>query len=102
MGKNFKVSNNQNEYALVENETVLDCLRRNKVNIRSSCGGHSTCSDCVIRVKSGEKSLNPVNFEEKKLLGNVYFITKERLACQVECQSVENDDSIEIEIVNLD
>ena len=55
-------------------------------------------------MKFGGKSLSDVNFEEKKLLGNVYFITKERLACQTyaKAESDEEMESVEIDIVNLD
>ena len=104
MDKSFTVQNTGQRFDLKEGESILDSLRRNKINIRSSCGGHSTCSDCVIRVKSGGKNLSDVNFEEKKLLGNVYFITKERLACQTyaKAESDEEMESVEIDIVNLD
>jgi len=33
-------------------------------------------------VLDGEAHLTPLNAAEKKHLGNVYFITKTRLACQ--------------------
>ena len=41
------------------------------------------------------------NFDEKKLLGNVFHITKERLACQMKTW-INPDKTIEVEIVNLD
>ena len=85
---------------------MLDLLREKGVRIRSSCGGHATCSDCIVKVKSGDNLLSQVNFEEKKLLGNVYYITKERLACQLSLAANEGegeeDGLIEIEVVNLD
>ena len=104
MSKSFTVQNTGQSFDLKDGESILDSLRRNKVNIRSSCGGHSTCSDCVIRVKSGGKGLSDVNFEERKLLGNVYFITKERLACQTRARDdIDGDiENVEIDIVNLD
>ena len=76
------ITNNDETVELGE-ESLLEVLRKKGVRIRSSCGGHATCSDCIVKVKSGDKCLSDVNFEEKKLLGNVYYITKERLACQV-------------------
>ena len=36
----------------------------------------------MIVVKSGELNLTPQTFEELRLLGNVFHITKERLSCQ--------------------
>jgi ferredoxin len=63
-------------------ETLLAQLKKAGKKIKSSCGGCATCSDCMIVVKSGELNLNPQSFEELRLLGNVFHITKERLSCQ--------------------
>lgn len=65
-----------------EGKNLLTALREVDVYIKSSCGGHATCADCIIKVVSGEDYLTPPPFEELKLLGNVFHITKERLACQ--------------------
>lgn len=61
---------------------LLTVMREAGVYIKSSCGGHATCSDCVIKVRSGEDNLTPPPFGEIQLLGNVFHITKERLSCQ--------------------
>lgn len=63
-------------------ETLLAQLKKAGKKIKSSCGGCATCSDCVVVVKSGEMNLTPQTFEELRLLGNVFHITKERLSCQ--------------------
>lgn len=63
-------------------ETLLNQLKKAGKKIKSSCGGCATCSDCMIVVKSGETNLTPQTFEELRLLGNVFHITKERLSCQ--------------------
>lgn len=63
-------------------ETLLKQLKNAGKNIKSSCGGCATCTDCMIVVKSGELNLTPQTFEELRLLGNVFHITKERLSCQ--------------------
>jgi ferredoxin len=68
---------------LIENEQdLLSALRDAEVYVKSSCGGHASCGDCVIKIVSGEDNLTPPPFDEIKLLGNVFHITKERLACQ--------------------
>lgn len=93
---------NINKKIELKNESLLELLRNEGVDIKSSCGGHATCSDCVVKICSGDQNLSSVNFDEKKLLGNVYFITKERLACQVRCSDLANiNQQVEIEIVNL-
>lgn len=79
-------------------ESVLECLKRQEIYIRSSCGGHASCSDCVVKVKGGEEFLNTPSFEELRLLGNVYHITKERLSCQLKVKEGE----VEIDISSHD
>lgn len=63
-------------------DTLLNELKKAGKKIQSSCGGCATCSDCMVVVKSGEMNLTPQTFEELRLLGNVFHITKERLSCQ--------------------
>ncbi len=65
-----------------EGKNILVALREKNIYAKSSCGGHATCGDCVIKIISGEDYVTPPPFEELKLLGNVFHITKERLACQ--------------------
>ena len=67
---------------VAEGKNLLEALREQDIYIKSSCGGHATCSDCIIKVVSGEDYVTPPPFAELKLLGNVFHITKERLACQ--------------------
>ena len=68
----------------VDEETnLLERLIQEKIYIRSSCGGMASCSDCMIKVVSGDDYLSPPPFEEIQLLGNVFHLTKERLACQL-------------------
>ena len=63
-------------------DSLLKQLKDAGKKIKSSCGGCATCTDCMIVVKSGELNLSPQTFEELRLLGNVFHITKERLSCQ--------------------
>lgn len=100
----LQIKNLDKTILVQEGESILDTLRRERIDIRSSCGGYASCSDCIVKVLSNPKLINSVTFDEKKLLGNVFHITKERLACQVKDFLPENldDPSIEIEIVNLD
>ncbi len=65
-----------------EGRNLLEALREKNIYIKSGCGGHATCTDCIIKIVSGEDYITPPPFEELKLLGNVFHITKERLACQ--------------------
>jgi uncharacterized 2Fe-2S/4Fe-4S cluster protein (DUF4445 family) len=63
-------------------DTLFDLARRAGVAVETACVGKGTCGLCRVKVRAGEASLSPFGSVERKHLGNVYFITKERLACQ--------------------
>jgi uncharacterized 2Fe-2S/4Fe-4S cluster protein (DUF4445 family) len=65
-----------------DGESVLEVGRRAGVAISTACVGKATCGLCRVKLVSGEASVTPFNAAEKRHLGNVYFITKQRLACQ--------------------
>lgn len=65
-----------------EEKSLLEAFREAGIYVKSSCGGVASCSDCLVKVTSGEDNLNSPSFEETKLIGNVFHITKERLSCQ--------------------
>ncbi len=43
----------EEEGVIAPGETVLDCARRLRVRLASSCGGHGTCMSCAIQVIDG-------------------------------------------------
>lgn len=64
-------------------ERLTQVASRAGVTIQQTCAGSPSCTDCKIKVLEGETdAFEDMEFEEEALLGNVYFITKERLACQ--------------------
>jgi uncharacterized 2Fe-2S/4Fe-4S cluster protein (DUF4445 family) len=65
-----------------EGETVFEVGRRHGIAIETACVGKATCGLCRIRIVAGEEHLSPQNDDERKHLGNVYFLTKIRLSCQ--------------------
>ena len=65
-----------------EDQNLLEAAREAGIYIKSGCGGHASCSDCLVKVTSGEDNINAPSFEETQLIGNVFHITKERLSCQ--------------------
>ena len=65
---------------------LLTALREEGQYVKSSCGGHASCTDCLIKVVDGIENLNAPSFEETQMLGNVFHITKERLACQTKIE----------------
>jgi 2Fe-2S ferredoxin len=65
-----------------DGESVFEVGRRAGIDISTACVGKATCGLCRVKVTEGEAHLSPFNAAERKHLGNVYFITKTRLACQ--------------------
>lgn len=64
-------------------DTLAQAAYRAGVLIQQTCGGTPSCADCRVIIKEGgAESLEPMESAERALLGNVFFITKERLACQ--------------------
>ena len=63
-------------------ETVCDVAQRAKVRVETACVGKGTCGLCRVRVADGADALSALGDIDEKHLGNVYFVTKVRLACQ--------------------
>ncbi len=62
---------------------LRDPALANGVEIANTCGGVGSCGLCKIKIISGAEQINPLTPSEISKLGNVFFITKERLSCQV-------------------
>src|SRR6266478_909903 len=63
-------------------ESIFEVGRRNGMPIPTSCVGKASCGLCRVKIVSGEEHLTPLNADERRHLGNVYFLTKIRLSCQ--------------------
>ncbi len=63
-------------------ETVFEVASRIGKPLSSACGAKATCGLCRVKVVDGAELLSELNDQEKKHLGNVYFITRVRLGCQ--------------------
>jgi 2Fe-2S ferredoxin len=72
-----------------EGESLFEVARRHGVPVATACVGKATCGLCRMKVEAGAEHLTPFNAGERKHLGNVYFITKERLSCQARVQGAE-------------
>jgi len=75
-----------------KDQDILSALTDKGYYVKSSCGGNASCSDCIIKVVSGQDNMESPTFEEIKFLGNVFHITKERMSCQAKlCGDVTID-----------
>ncbi len=82
MTKKVMIKPSGQELEIDEEKSILEALKEKGIYIKSSCGGVASCTDCRVKILSGEDSLTTPPFEEVQLLGNVFHITKERLSCQ--------------------
>ncbi|MCS6914120.1 MAG: 2Fe-2S iron-sulfur cluster-binding protein [Myxococcales bacterium] len=65
-----------------EGETVFAAARRAGVPIPTACGGRARCGLCRVKVLAGEEGLSALNSDERRHLGNTYYLTRLRLSCQ--------------------
>ena len=65
-----------------DGESLFDIGQRAGVAIETACVGKGTCGLCRVRVTEGEAFLCQYTDEEEKHLGNVYHLTRVRLACR--------------------
>ncbi len=63
--------------------TVFNAAARAEVAIPSQCGGKCACALCRVEVMAGEELVSPMTWEEEGHMGNVFFLTRERLSCQL-------------------
>ena len=69
-----------------EGTNLFELARKHGVAVETSCVGKGTCGLCRVKVLAGQEHLSPYTPDEKKHLGNVYFLTKVRLSCRVTVQ----------------
>ncbi len=62
--------------------TLFEAGAKVSAGIDTACVGKGTCGLCRVKIVAGAEHLNPYTDEERKHLGNVYHITKIRLACR--------------------
>jgi 2Fe-2S ferredoxin len=63
-------------------ESLFGVARRAGIPVSTACVGKATCGLCRVKIVAGEELLSPLNGDERKHLGNVYFINRMRLSCQ--------------------
>lgn len=63
-------------------DTLFQLGRGAGIDVDTACVGKGTCGLCRVRVVDGADHLSGYDEVEEKHLGNVYFLTKVRLACR--------------------
>ena len=64
--------------------TLFEAGGRAVAAIDTACVGKGTCGLCRVKILEGKEHLNAFTDEERKHLGNVFHITKVRLACRAQ------------------
>ncbi len=62
--------------------TLFEAGARAAAAIDTACVGKGTCGLCRVKILGGADHLTPYTDEECKHLGNVYHLTRVRLACR--------------------
>lgn len=75
--------------------TLFEAGAKVTAGISTSCVGKGTCGLCRVKLLAGGETLNSFTDEERKHLGNVFHITKVRLACR----SIIGAGDVSIEVV---
>lgn len=70
------------EVEVADGTTLFDAGAKAGVMIDTACVGKGTCGLCRVRVLGGGEGLTPYTDEEERHLGNLYHLTKVRLACR--------------------
>jgi len=82
----FRVTILRDEGPLVaecrEGDSLFDAGAKVTAGIDTACVGKGTCGLCRVKIVAGAENLNAFTDEERKHLGNVYHLTKVRLACR--------------------
>jgi ferredoxin len=78
-----------------EGTTIFDAGAKVNAGIDTACVGKGTCGLCRIKVLAGADALSPYSDEELRHLGNLYHLTRMRLACRAKV----NGGPIVVEVV---
>jgi ferredoxin len=62
--------------------TLFEAAGAVGLGVDTACVGKGTCGLCRVKVIDGAPALSPYSDEEERHLGNLYRITKLRLACR--------------------
>ena len=77
-------------------ESLFEIGRRSGVPISTSCAGKASCGLCRVVIRAGEQHLTSMGPLERRHLGNVYFITKQRLSCQARLVGDDADVTVDV------
>ncbi len=63
-------------------ETLLDAAQKCGAPVHTLCNGIGACVQCRVKVEADETHLSEPTALEKDRMGNIFHLTRERMACQ--------------------
>lgn len=75
--------------------SLFDAGAKARAGIDTACVGKGTCGLCRVKVRAGAERLSPYTDEELRHLGNLYHLTKVRLACRAKVTDGNADGTID-------
>jgi ferredoxin len=84
---------------IAEGRTLFDAGAQITAGIDTACVGKGTCGLCRVKILSGAEHLSPYTDEELRHLGNLYHLTKVRLACRAKVHPTAEGAEVTLEIV---
>ncbi len=79
----FFVENTEQEIKIDTENSLLEHLIQNDIEIAHSCGGMGSCGTCRILITEGLEHLPRRNPEEQERAQDLSFKDFERLSCQI-------------------
>lgn len=84
---------------LAPGASLFEAGARANAAIDTACVGKGTCGLCRVKILAGGEHLVPYTDEERKHLGNVYHITKVRLACRAKLADGDAAREVALQVV---
>ncbi|MEZ4403398.1 MAG: 2Fe-2S iron-sulfur cluster-binding protein [Kofleriaceae bacterium] len=72
------------EVEVAAGTTLFDAGAAAAAGIDTACVGKGTCGLCRVKVVDGDAGLSAYSDDEERHLGNLYRITRMRLACRTQ------------------
>lgn len=84
------------EVSCAPGATLFEAGGAARAGIDTACVGKGTCGLCRVRIVAGGEHLSPYSDEELRHLGNLYHLTRLRLACRARVVADQGQISVEV------
>ncbi|MGB0561127.1 MAG: 2Fe-2S iron-sulfur cluster-binding protein [Spirulinaceae cyanobacterium] len=93
--KKIKLQPLDQDIGINANNTLLQALVENEMNILQACGAQGRCATCHVYIQAGLDALNPRTPQEQLTLG---FIDTAQANSRLACQTRVLDDGVVVEV----